>query len=113
MLLETKNSIKQHFWLCIILSKGKRIVVIQNYGSYVFPIMLSSSFCSFICKIYAFVLYCSELLFFFFIHLYTGYAGVTVATSMGIFTGAEMSKNIASFLEENDLFVPSDDDDDD
>nr|XP_045610034.1 essential MCU regulator, mitochondrial-like [Procambarus clarkii] len=43
----------------------------------------------------------------------TGYMGVTVATSMGIFTGAEISKNIASFLEENELFVPSDDDDDD
>ncbi|KAK8749541.1 hypothetical protein OTU49_015419, partial [Cherax quadricarinatus] len=44
---------------------------------------------------------------------FTGYMGVTVATSMGIFTGAEISKNIASFLEENELFVPSDDDDDD
>lgn len=39
--------------------------------------------------------------------------GVTLATSLGIFTGAEISKNIASFLEENELFVPSDDDDDD
>jgi len=43
----------------------------------------------------------------------TGYVGVTIATSMGIFAGAQMSKNIASFLEENELFVPSDDDDDD
>lgn len=43
----------------------------------------------------------------------TGYMGITIATSMGIFTGAEISKNIASFLEENELFVPSDDDDDD
>lgn len=42
-----------------------------------------------------------------------GYMGVTLATSLGIFTGAEISKNIASFLEENELFVPSDDDDDD
>ncbi|KAG7160517.1 Essential MCU regulator-like [Homarus americanus] len=44
---------------------------------------------------------------------FTGYMGVTVATSLGVFAGAEMSKNIASFLEENELFVPSDDDDDD
>lgn len=43
----------------------------------------------------------------------TGYVGITLATSMGIFTGAQMSKNIASFLEENELFIPSDDDDDD
>ena len=43
----------------------------------------------------------------------TGYMGITMTTSLGIFTGAEMSKNIASFLEENELFVPSDDDDDD
>ncbi|XP_063859923.1 essential MCU regulator, mitochondrial-like [Scylla paramamosain] len=42
-----------------------------------------------------------------------GYMGITMTTSLGIFTGAEMSKNIASFLEENELFVPSDDDDDD
>jgi len=29
----------------------------------------------------------------------------------GLFVGAAISKNIANFLEENDLFVPSDDDD--
>lgn len=31
----------------------------------------------------------------------------------GLLIGATISKNIANFLEENDLFVPSDDDDDD
>lgn len=31
----------------------------------------------------------------------------------GLLLGAAISKNIANFLEENDLFVPSDDDDDD
>lgn len=31
----------------------------------------------------------------------------------GLLVGATISKNIANFLEENDLFVPSDDDDDD
>lgn len=36
---------------------------------------------------------------------------VTVIT--GLLIGAAISKNIANFLEENDLFVPSDDDDDD
>ncbi|KAJ8955140.1 hypothetical protein NQ318_009033 [Aromia moschata] len=35
----------------------------------------------------------------------------TVAS--GLLIGAAISKNIANFLEENDLFVPSDDDDDD
>lgn len=32
---------------------------------------------------------------------------------LGLLIGAVISKNIASFLEENDLFVPSEDDDDD
>lgn len=31
----------------------------------------------------------------------------------GLLIGAAISKNIANFLEENDLFVPSDDDDED
>lgn len=31
----------------------------------------------------------------------------------GLFLGAAISKNVANFLEENDLFVPSEDDDDD
>jgi len=31
----------------------------------------------------------------------------------GLLLGAAISKNIASFLEENELFVPTDDDDDD
>ncbi|KAK4302382.1 hypothetical protein Pmani_025533 [Petrolisthes manimaculis] len=44
---------------------------------------------------------------------YLGYIGVAITITQGIFIGAEMSKNIASFLEENELFVPSDDDDDD
>ncbi|XP_037094011.1 essential MCU regulator, mitochondrial-like [Pollicipes pollicipes] len=30
----------------------------------------------------------------------------------GLLIGASISKNMASFLEENDLFVPADDDDD-
>ncbi|RXG59319.1 Essential MCU regulator, mitochondrial [Armadillidium vulgare] len=41
------------------------------------------------------------------------YIGAGVAITLGITVGALISKNIASFLEENDLFVPSDDDDDD
>ncbi|CAB0042155.1 unnamed protein product [Trichogramma brassicae] len=42
-----------------------------------------------------------------------GYLGVICAVSTGLFIGANLSKNIANFLEENELFVPSDDDDDD
>ena len=42
-----------------------------------------------------------------------GYLGVICAVSIGLFIGANLSKNIANFLEENELFVPSDDDDDD
>jgi len=38
--------------------------------------------------------------------------GIT-AMCAGIYTGGMISKNIAGFLEENELFVPSDDDDDD
>lgn len=30
----------------------------------------------------------------------------------GLLVGAVISKNIASFLEENDLFIPDDEDDD-
>ena len=37
--------------------------------------------------------------------------GLTVLT--GLVIGAAISKNMASFLEENELFVPADDDDDD
>lgn len=33
-------------------------------------------------------------------------------TPSGLLIGATISKNIANFLEENELFVPSDDDDD-
>ncbi|XP_014203803.1 essential MCU regulator, mitochondrial [Copidosoma floridanum] len=42
-----------------------------------------------------------------------GYLGVICAVSTGLFIGATISKNVANFLEENELFVPSDDDDDD
>lgn len=42
-----------------------------------------------------------------------GVLGVLVTVVSGLLIGAAISKNIASFLEENDLFVPSDDDDDD
>lgn len=38
---------------------------------------------------------------------------VVAAVSIGLLIGANISKNIANFLEENELFVPSDDDDDD
>ena len=31
----------------------------------------------------------------------------------GLFIGAQISKSVANFLEENDLFVPDDDDEDD
>lgn len=43
---------------------------------------------------------------------FLGLAGVVVAVSTGITVGSFISKDVASFLEENDLFVPSDDDDD-
>jgi len=42
-----------------------------------------------------------------------GMIGVICTVVSGLLIGAAISKNIASFLEENDLFVPSDDDDDD
>ncbi|XP_028132706.1 essential MCU regulator, mitochondrial [Diabrotica virgifera virgifera] len=38
---------------------------------------------------------------------------IFVTVTSGLLIGAAISKNIANFLEENDLFVPSDDDDDD
>ncbi|CAH2096018.1 unnamed protein product [Euphydryas editha] len=38
---------------------------------------------------------------------------VVCAVVPGLLIGAAISKNIANFLEENELFVPSDDDDDD
>ena len=41
-----------------------------------------------------------------------GFVGVAVTVSAGITVGSMISKDVASFLEENDLFVPSDDDDD-
>ena len=44
--------------------------------------------------------------------LFPGYVCVGAAVASGVSAGAWMSRNIASFLEENDLFVPSDDDDD-
>nr|CAI5832980.1 unnamed protein product [Callosobruchus analis]CAI5850201.1 unnamed protein product [Callosobruchus analis] len=42
-----------------------------------------------------------------------GILKVVVTVVSGLLIGAAISKNIANFLEENDLFVPSDDDDDD
>lgn len=42
-----------------------------------------------------------------------GLFGIVCAVVPGLLIGAAISKNIANFLEENDLFVPSDDDDDD
>lgn len=42
-----------------------------------------------------------------------GLFGVTATVAIGLIVGATSAKNIAAFLEENELFVPSDDDDDD
>ncbi|KAL0272192.1 UNVERIFIED_CONTAM: hypothetical protein PYX00_005269 [Menopon gallinae] len=42
-----------------------------------------------------------------------GLIRVAVAVVPGLFIGAGISKTMANFLEENDLFVPSDDDDED
>ncbi|CAG9761151.1 unnamed protein product [Ceutorhynchus assimilis] len=42
-----------------------------------------------------------------------GLLKVILTVVPGLLIGAGISKNIANFLEENDLFVPSDDDDDD
>ncbi|XP_062562820.1 essential MCU regulator, mitochondrial [Armigeres subalbatus] len=42
-----------------------------------------------------------------------GLFGVVLTVIPGLLIGATISKNMANFLEENDLFVPSDDDDDD
>lgn len=41
-----------------------------------------------------------------------GMIGVLCTVVSGLFIGAAISKSMANFLEENDLFVPSDDDDD-
>lgn len=42
-----------------------------------------------------------------------GLLGIVFTVVPGLLIGAAISKNIANFLEENELFVPSDDDDDD
>ncbi|XP_053671363.1 essential MCU regulator, mitochondrial [Anopheles nili] len=42
-----------------------------------------------------------------------GLIGIICTVIPGLLIGATISKNMANFLEENDLFVPSDDDDDD
>lgn len=42
-----------------------------------------------------------------------GLLGIVMTVIPGLLIGAAISKNIANFLEENELFVPSDDDDDD
>lgn len=41
-----------------------------------------------------------------------GFFGIILSVIPGLFVGAAISKSVANFLEENDLFVPSDDDDD-
>lgn len=41
-----------------------------------------------------------------------GIIGILCSVVPGLFIGAAISKSVANFLEENDLFVPSDDDDD-
>lgn len=41
-----------------------------------------------------------------------GMFGILCSVLPGLFIGAAISKSVANFLEENDLFVPSDDDDD-
>ncbi|KAF6204438.1 hypothetical protein GE061_002779 [Apolygus lucorum] len=42
-----------------------------------------------------------------------GLVGVVCAVIPGLLIGATISKRMANFLEENELFVPSDDDDED
>ena len=39
------------------------------------------------------------------------YVGLTIV--VGLIIGATISKNMANFLEENEIFAPADDDDDD
>ncbi len=41
-----------------------------------------------------------------------GFLGLVGSVVPGLFIGAAISKSVANFLEENELFVPSDDDDD-
>jgi hypothetical protein len=43
---------------------------------------------------------------------FRGVLGAAAAIFTGVTVGSVISKDMASFLEENDLFVPSDDDDD-
>lgn len=42
-----------------------------------------------------------------------GFLGVICSVMTGLVIGATLSKMMANFLEEKELFVPSDDDDDD
>lgn len=42
-----------------------------------------------------------------------GFLGVFCSVTTGLIIGATLSKMMANFLEEKELFVPSDDDDDD
>jgi essential MCU regulator, mitochondrial len=42
-----------------------------------------------------------------------GLVGILCTIIPGLFIGAAISKNMANFLEENELFVPSEEDDDD
>lgn len=43
---------------------------------------------------------------------FRGMVSATVIVCTGVSIGAAISKDVAGFLEENELFVPSDDDDD-
>lgn len=42
-----------------------------------------------------------------------GFLGVISSVTIGLIIGTTLSKIIANFLEEKELFIPSDDDDDD
>merc|ERR1712001_354478 len=44
---------------------------------------------------------------------FRAWSRLVLTTGMGLWLGAVMSRNMAQILEENELFVPSDDDDDD
>ena len=41
-----------------------------------------------------------------------GLSKITVFLGVGVWAGAQLAKGGAAFLEENDIFVPDDDDDD-
>jgi len=43
---------------------------------------------------------------------HVGLIKTALITALGLYIGASISQKMATFLEENDLFVPEDDDDD-